>query len=62
MLVTSNSRTPFLGLPEGNCDFLKGTTLFRYSPFSLLTAEAVSTVVRWAQHHTTFESINRFLL
>ena len=32
MLVTSNSRTPFLGLPEGNCDFLKGTTLFRYSP------------------------------
>ena len=37
MLVTSNSRTPFLGLPEGNCDFLKGTTLFRYSPLILST-------------------------
>ena len=36
MLVTSNSRTPFLGLPEGNCDFLKGTTLFRYSPFYIM--------------------------
>ena len=34
MLVKSNCRTPFLGLPEGNCDFLKGTTLFRYSPFT----------------------------
>ena len=33
MLVTSNSRTPFLGLPEGNCDFFKEITLFRYSPF-----------------------------
>ena len=36
MLVTSNSRTPFLGLPEGNCDFLKEITLFRYSPFLFL--------------------------
>ena len=33
MLVKSNCRAPFLGLPEGNCDFLKGITLFRYSPF-----------------------------
>jgi len=32
MLVKSNCRAPFLGLPEGNCDFLKGITLFRYSP------------------------------
>ena len=32
MLVKSNCRAPFLGLPAGNCDFLKGTTLFRYSP------------------------------
>ena len=60
MLVKSNCRAPFLGLPAGNCDFLKEITLFRYSPFSLLTAETVSTVVRWAQHHTPFESINRF--
>ena len=62
MLVKSNCRAPFLGLPEGNCDFLKGITLFRYSPFSLLTAEAASAVARWAQHLTTYESINRFLL
>ena len=33
MLVKSNCRTPFLGLPAGNCDFLKEITLFRYSPF-----------------------------
>ena len=33
MLVKSNCRAPFLGLPEGNCDFLKEITLFRYSPF-----------------------------
>ena len=33
MLVKSNCRAPFLGLPAGNCDFLKEITLFRYSPF-----------------------------
>ena len=37
MLVKSNCRAPFLGLPEGNCDFLKGITLFRYSPFIRLS-------------------------
>ena len=36
MLVKSNSRAPFLGLPEGNCDFLKEITLFRYSPICYL--------------------------
>ena len=33
MLAKSNCRAPFLGLPAGNCDFLKEITLFRYSPF-----------------------------
>ena len=36
MLVKSNCRAPFLGLPAGNCDFLKEITLFRYSPFVYL--------------------------
>lgn len=33
MLLTSIRRAPFIDLPEGNCDFLKEITLFRYSPF-----------------------------
>jgi len=41
MLVKSNCRAPFLGLPEGNCDFLKGITLFRYSPFALFDYFAI---------------------
>ena len=36
MLVKSNCRTPFLGLPAGNCDFLKEITLFRYSPIDCI--------------------------
>ena len=35
MLLTSIRRAPFIDLPEGNCDFLKEITLFRYSPFFL---------------------------
>ena len=45
MLVKSNCRAPFLGLPEGNCDFLKGITLFRYSPFTFICDNYKSLVV-----------------
>ena len=46
MLVKSNCRAPFLGLPEGNCDFLKGITLFRYSPLFIIFANGK---VLWKQ-------------
>ena len=36
MLLTSIRRAPFIDLPEGNCDFLKEITLFRYSPLLIL--------------------------
>ena len=60
MLVKSNCRAPFLGLPEGNCDFLKGITLFRYSPFlSYMAFSLVKTQISSLLGYFDFEFLVR---